>query len=153
MTLFETIKQNEGTKEYQKFKGYFKDNNFYPYLCSEGFWTIGYGHRCLQDQEPITEEKANLILQQDIYLASRAAKTVLNDVNSHPSEVLNILTEMVFQLGLKGVMKFKKTIKALNARDYTKAAEEMKDSKWYEQTPNRVEIHLNVLKGLVDQLK
>jgi lysozyme len=29
-----------------------------PYVCPAGFWTIGYGHLCAQDHQPITQDEA-----------------------------------------------------------------------------------------------
>jgi lysozyme len=44
---------------------------------------------------------------------------------------------MCYQLGVKGFSKFRKTIALLNSGDYIMASEEMLDSKWAVQTPNR----------------
>ena len=46
---------------------------------------------------------------------------------------------MVFQLGKTGVSKFKKMLKALKKKDYKEAANQMLDSKWHTQTPERAE--------------
>lgn len=52
--------------------------------------------------------------------------------------VLDVLTEMQFQLGRNGLSKFKKMHKAIKDKEYVKAVSEMKNSAWYVQTPNRV---------------
>jgi len=44
---------------------------------------------------------------------------------------------MVFQLGMTGVSKFKNTLKAVKEEDWDTAADEMLDSVWAEQTPER----------------
>ena len=44
---------------------------------------------------------------------------------------------MCYQMGLAGVLRFRKMIQALNRNDYGKAADEALDSLWAEQTPNR----------------
>ena len=44
---------------------------------------------------------------------------------------------MVFQLGIGGVSKFKKALKAVGEEDWDTAADEMLDSKWATQTPER----------------
>ena len=49
----------------------------------------------------------------------------------------NILYNMVYQMGVKGVLNFKNMIKALEAKDYKRAGDEMLDSKWAKQTPAR----------------
>ena len=45
---------------------------------------------------------------------------------------------MLFQLGLGGVQKFKRFLSAIDRQDWPGAAMEMLNSKWAEQTPNRV---------------
>ncbi len=47
------------------------------------------------------------------------------------------LVNMVFQLGLTGVLKFRKMIQYLKVGNYEAAADEGLDSKWARQTPNR----------------
>ena len=44
---------------------------------------------------------------------------------------------MVYQLGKYGVLKFKNFLKALDEGDLSRASEEMLDSLWARQTPNR----------------
>ena len=48
-----------------------------------------------------------------------------------------IIVEMVFQLGIGGVSKFKKMFEALRNKDYNEAANQMLDSQWRVQTPKR----------------
>lgn len=141
----ERIKENEGTIEYQKHIGTFKCGMFHKYRCSMGYWTIGYGHRCSDDQMPITEEQAEALLNTDIEMAEKMAAKIHLDKHQ---DVNDVLTEAVFQIGYTGLLKFKKMIKALKAGDYKEAANQMRDSRWYKQTPNRVQKHLDVLNGI-----
>ena len=46
---------------------------------------------------------------------------------------------MCFNLGETKLLKFEKMIKALNAKDYNRAANEMLSSKWSKQVPLRAE--------------
>ena len=48
-----------------------------------------------------------------------------------------VIINMVYQMGLGGVLKFKKMIAAIEEKDYNAAAIEMMDSAWFRQTPNR----------------
>jgi lysozyme len=60
--------------------------------------------------------------------------------NEMPEECKDILTNMAYQMGGKGLNKFKNMKKALKEKDYKKAAEEMRDSKWAKkQTHKRAE--------------
>jgi predicted unusual protein kinase regulating ubiquinone biosynthesis (AarF/ABC1/UbiB family) len=55
-----------------------------------------------------------------------------------PERAQYVLTGMVFQLGVTKVQKFVKFLTALSKNDYNSAANEMCNSAWYKQTPNRV---------------
>ena len=50
-----------------------------------------------------------------------------------------LLIEMIFQLGAKGLSKFKNMLYFLNKKQKFMASLEMLDSLWYLQTPKRVE--------------
>ncbi|MDA3909508.1 MAG: hypothetical protein PF437_10515 [Sulfurimonas sp.] len=43
------------------------------------------------------------------------------------------IAEMAYQMGLSGLLKFRKTWKYLEEHEFEKAAVEMLDSKWYRQ--------------------
>ncbi len=47
------------------------------------------------------------------------------------------LTNMMFNLGMKKLLQFRKTRKAIEAEDFEKAADEMEDSLWYSQVGQR----------------
>jgi len=48
-----------------------------------------------------------------------------------------VILNMSYQLGVNGLLKFKKMLKAMKDRDYYTAAEEALNSKWARQTPER----------------
>ena len=143
------VKQNEGSMAYQQKKGYFKNGKFWVYKDSLGFPTIGYGHLVTPKEnfkEGITADQADALLIKDCGVAIGAAKSIADQYNINaPLAIQEMLVEMVFQLGKDGVLKFKKFLTALSAKDYPKAIVEVKDSLWYKQTPNRVEGHIKVL--------
>ena len=56
----------------------------------------------------------------------------------HTNSEKELLIEMLFQLGAKGVSKFKKMLYFLNKKQKLMASLEMLDSLWYLQTPERV---------------
>ena len=57
---------------------------------------------------------------------------------NHTTSEKELLIEMIFQLGAKGVSKFKKMLYFLNKKQKFMASLEMLDSLWYLQTPERV---------------
>ena len=116
--LIEDIKQEEG------FKGT-------VYKCTEGFDTIGYGTRL-----PLSEKEAEMILEHRLNILKGNLSSSL-DMLDIDKKAWDILYNMVYQMGVKGVLNFKNMIKALENKDYKKAGDEMLDSKWAKQTPAR----------------
>ena len=116
--LIDDIKQEEG------FKGI-------VYKCTEGFDTIGYGTRL-----PLSEKEAEMILEYrlNILKGNLSSSLYMLDIDK---KAWDILYNMVYQMGVKGVLNFKNMIKALEAKDYNRAGDEMLDSKWAKQTPAR----------------
>ncbi|MCE1393182.1 MULTISPECIES: glycoside hydrolase family protein [Enterobacteriaceae] len=128
----------EGSREYQTRMGYFRNNKYYPYKDSEGFLTVGYGHKVLSSENfnnGINEIEALRLLNKDIAIAESQLDKLKLTI---PKDWEEFLIIMIFQLGLSGTMKFKKMIQALRDANYTEAIKQAKDSLWYRQTPNRV---------------
>tara|TARA_R110002110_G_scaffold185473_3_gene392590 strand:- start:772 stop:1197 length:426 start_codon:yes stop_codon:yes gene_type:complete len=65
-----------------------------------------------------------------------------------PNTVKIVIVNMCYQMGVYGVSKFKRFIKALEDKDYSYAAIEMLDSKWAKQTSTRAEELSNKIKSL-----
>ena len=54
-----------------------------------------------------------------------------------PEEAQLIIANMMFNLGRPRLSKFKGMKAGVDAKDWNKAADEMVDSAWYRQVPNR----------------
>lgn len=146
--LKERIKENEGSLLYQTHLGIFRNNKFFKYKCSMGVWTVGYGHAIKASENfdsGITEEQAEALLDADINTAKAMAAKI--HLDKHQA-VNDVLTEMIFQLGYSGTKKFKKFLAALQVGDYNEAANQIIDSNWYRQTPNRVKQHAETLRSI-----
>ena len=126
MSYIDDIKQEEGF-------------NGVVYKCTEGFDTIGYGTKL-----PLTKEEATLLLE---YRLNKTRANLLSSLYNYdlPNEVWDILLNMSYQLGVGGVLKFKKMLEALKNKDYVEASKQGMDSLWAKQTPNRA-------KRLMDRL-
>ena len=118
MSLIEDIKQEEG------FSGT-------VYKCTEGFDTVGYGTKL-----PLTKEESELILNHRLNQTKAQLTSYLYDLDIK-QEAWDILFSMAYQLGVNGVLKFKKMIEALRSKDYKEASKQGLDSLWAKQTPNR----------------
>ena len=113
------------------------------YLDSLGKATIGYGHLLTEDddfEEGIQYDKSILedLFEKDFNKAAYNAEQLLEGIDICDA-AREIIVEMVFQLGIGGVSKFKKMFEALRKKDYNEAAKQMLDSQWRVQTPKRCE--------------
>ena len=122
MSLIDEIKVHEGFREK-------------VYKCSEGFDTIGYGF-AIKDLV-LDEDIADLILQRKLENLQESIKRKFDWFKESPDEVQDVVSNMCYQIGLSGFSKFKKTIYYLETEQYEEASEEMLDSLWARQTPNR----------------
>ena len=86
---------------------------------------------------PVSEEKVARTFDADMDDCLEDAET-LCDMYIHPLDVQIVVASMVFQMGKPRVKKFKKFLANLNTFNYVEAADEMLDSRWARQTPNRV---------------
>lgn len=117
--FIEQLKRHEGLK-------------LFPYFCSAGKMTIGYG-RNLEDVG-ITKEEAELLLEGDIVKAVVALDVAKGDKMMYLNDTRKfVLTNMCFNLGLTRLLKFKKMWQAIDNKDFETAAIEMLDSKWASQ--------------------
>lgn len=105
-----------------------------PYKDSLGKLTIGYGTLL-----PINEEEGELLLRYRLDKAIRQLQFKKPCVKELPEPIQEVLYEMAYQLGVPKLLNFKRMWKAIKNRDWDEMIKEMRDSKWYRQTPNRVE--------------
>ena len=127
--LLESVRKHEGYKNT-------------VYLDTRNKRTVGVGHLCVEDfwEDGKEYEESFMmdILQKDLQGAIDGAEDLCKDLKiSDDAKILVI--EMIFQLGKKGVSKFRNMWKALqeDPPSYSVAATEMLDSRWANQTPNR----------------
>lgn len=112
----------------------------YAYKDSEGFWTIGVGH--LVDKEKggkLPEPIIDALLDHDIDSVISQLDKELPWWKSRSESVQRAMANMVFQMGLAGVLKFKTMLSCLQAGDYAGAKKAALDSLWARQTPNRAD--------------
>jgi len=112
-------------KKHEGFSGF-------SYKDTLGFPTIGFGTK-----EPLTEFEAEMLLNHrlDICIVELLRREPFTDTLPHDKKMIPL--EMAYQMGVDGLLKFKKMFKALKESDYELASKEMLDSKWAIQTPVR----------------
>ena len=127
--LKERIKSNEGFSSK-------------PYKDQLGYLTIGYGHLILPNENILLKKQINKKELEEIF-EKDFKKALSNFNNTFKPSTLNekeseLLIEMIFQLGIKGCLKFKNLIKNIKKGNKHLVCFDMMDSLWYKQTPNRV---------------
>ena len=134
--LLESIKHHEGFVEH-------------VYDDSLGIPTIGYGF-AIKDLV-LEEDLCDEILLRKLRILGKSVIGKFPFFDSLPSDCKTVLMEMCYQLGVTGVSKFKKALKAMEDGDWEKAADEMLDSKWAKQTPNRAKELSDIVRSLHEE--
>lgn len=123
MELKKLIKRHEGLR-------------LFPYKCSAGKTTIGYG-RNLEDRG-ISEREAEVLLDADLAIAKQNLYEVFGSKIDNFSEKRHAaLVDMIFNLGLPRFKGFKKMIEAIKNDNWFLAAQESLRSKWADQVGHR----------------
>jgi len=131
--LLERIKHHEG----------FMDK---VYKCTEGYDTIGYGF-AIKDLI-LDEDLAEEILIRKVEKLITRVRDKFTWLDTVPPQVQGVIVEMSYQMGVTGVSKFKKALHAMQMLQWKLAADELMDSRWAKQTPNRAKELSNIIRGL-----
>lgn len=117
------------------------------YFDSLGYATIGYG-RLIDPKKGggISKDEAAYLLGNDIDRTYNTLVDILPWVKTLDDARQNVLTNMAFQLGVGGLLKFKKTLLLIKDRKYEQASIEMLDSTWAKQTPERAKRLAKIMK-------
>jgi len=97
--------------------------------------TIGVGRNI--QENGINYDEAMYLLDNDIGRCIRELKEIFKDFDRLPENIQTALIDMIFNIGKPRFMKFKKMIQAVKDRDFQKASEEAKDSRWCKQVGKR----------------
>jgi len=108
-----------------------------PYRCTAGKLTIGVG-RNLEDRG-ISREESAMLLANDIADMERELQRALPWVARLDEVRARVLVDMAFNMGIVGLLNFKRTLATVEAGDYQQAATMMLDSKWAKQVGGRAE--------------
>ena len=110
-----------------------------------GYPTFGIGH-LVRDNDPeagaalgtpISEDRVIEAFNEDVETVLSDCAILYDDFDELPEEAQLIIANMMFNLGRPRLSKFKGMKAGVDARDWKKAADEMVDSAWYRQVPNR----------------
>jgi lysozyme len=106
-----------------------------PYKCPAGYLTIGYGRNL--EANPLTPSEAEILMHNDIEKVDSELKKRLPYFAQLTPARKVVLISMAFQLGLNGLLGFRRTLAFVALGDFENASKEMLRSQWSEQTPKR----------------
>ena len=110
-----------------------------------GYATFGIGHLVI-DSDPehgqeigtaVSKDRVIEAFNNDVQIVLSDCERLYNDFNVLPEEVQLIIANMMFNMGRPRLSKFKGMKAGVDSQDWNKAADEMIDSAWYRQVPNR----------------
>ena len=110
-----------------------------------GYPTFGIGH-LITDDDPecgaaigtkVSDDRVKEAFSSDIETVLSDCERLYEDFRDLPEEVQLIIANMMFNMGYSRLSKFKGMKRGVDARDWTAAAAEMVDSRWYKQVTNR----------------
>ena len=120
----------------------------FPYKDHLGFDTIGYGF--LIDRKKgggLPKVVAEFWLDYLIQERTKALTLAWPPFTKQPEEIQSSLLEMSYQMGVAGVLAFKKMLAALERGDQAEAERQALDSTWATQTPGRAKRIAAVIGG------
>jgi lysozyme len=128
------------------------------YLDHLGLPTFGIGHLIKEgDPEygkpvgtPVDEDRVRQVFNLDIIVTLEDCLRLYPDFDELPEEAQLVIANMCFNLGYPRLSKFKGMKAGVDARDWNRAADEMVDSKWFDQVPNRAKRLVKRIRDLAD---
>lgn len=120
-----------------------------PYQDHLGYWTIGVGHLMderkggslpdwameeLNTHGKLSDSSINRLLTDDINRTIQSLPDWMKDLD--PVRY-GVMVDMAFQMGVNGLLGFHNTLRYVREGSYNQAANNMQQSLWYRQTPNR----------------
>lgn len=131
--------------EAMRMKIHYEDIILKAYKCTAGKWTIGIGCTTYEDGKKVREQDV-ISLKKAVELFNfhyrEAEKGVQHLFSTKEIEAMgevrkSVLIDLIFNMGLAGVKKFPKMLKALKEQDWEEAGEQLKDSLYYNQVGQR----------------
>ena len=97
---------------------------------------------------PVSEDRVIEAFNKDVESVLNDCTILYGNFSKLPEEAQLIIANMMFNLGRPRLSKFKGMKAGVDAGDWKKAADEMVDSAWYRQVPNRAGRLVSRMKAL-----
>lgn len=118
------------------------------YKCPAGYWTIGFGRLVdpAKTKEGITKEEAEHMLTNDIITREQSVRGFIPSFEYLSDNRKIALIDMSYQIGITGLQAFRRMLQAIDRKDYKMAAEELLNSEYAKQTPERARRNYNLIR-------
>lgn len=123
------------------------------YYCSENYPTIGIGSKIgpkgssLRHYDFKVSKSLAYAWLMDEVLKIEAELSKLDWFCNVTGDRRTVLISMAYNLGVTGLLKFKKMILAITQEDWVEAKKQALDSRWAKQVPHRAKRHADVIGG------
>lgn len=131
----------------------------WPYLCSEGYPTVGFGFKigpkgASLSNYQFTLPRAAGDAWMDCILADVQREmekyprimAAMKGCQGNPAR-LAVLVSMAYQMGVPGLNAFANTLGLISIGDFSGASVEMGRSRWQKQTPERAARHMEQMRS------
>lgn len=138
----------------------------FKYIDSRGIPTVGVGFNLTREdavsqlkkvganpekvkagKSPLTQDQITALLFTDLTQAKANAQDIVPNLTNLPPKVQGVLTEMVFNLGKKGLSEFKNFLSQIQQKNFDAASDEMLRSSWAKQVGNRAKTLADIVKS------
>ena len=106
-----------------------------PYHCQGGKLSIGYGRNL--EARGISIKEAEYLFKNDFKMVTKQVANRIEFYKNLSYKRKMVLIDMAFNMGIEGLLGFKKMLAALKRRDFLEAGKELMRSKYAEQVKTR----------------
>lgn len=97
-------------------------------------WTVGYGYTIgVTPATTQSRQEAIKIMQSHVQTNINELEKAFPEWKNQPFVIQTVLVNMVYNLGIEGLMGFKNTLRYIAGKNYTTAADNLEQSKWAKQ--------------------
>lgn len=110
---------------------------------TNGTWVVGFGWN--PQRLPITKGQADALLESQVIIREADLQRAWPTYALCDGPRQRALLEISYQIGVSGLMGFTKMLHAIAIKDFQTAAQELKNSGLYRQTPKRGDDYIALL--------
>ena len=141
--MFEFLKQDEGIRH-----KVYRDSKGHPSIgigcklqrpeVAKLMRQMGLSYKAvMRGQQEISDYQAKILFEHDLVTAKESARNCINNYDEQPHDIKMVLIDMAYNVGPQGIMEFRDFRKYLEQKNYKFAIRAMRNSRWFNQVPNR----------------